>query len=108
VCVDEPQQRTLPKLRSLTLSCLNIGDDKLFDFVKERRDHGFGLLKLVVRLCRVSDTRYRSKFGELMGNNVIVDSDDEETHDEPDTDELEFEYDRSGLRRYHELYGWRV
>ena len=63
------------------------------------------------------DAWHRSKFGELVKTVVwdnvrmvswddVMTVDDEETDDEPDADEREFEYDCSGLRKYHELYGW--
>jgi len=56
VCTDDPAQRLIPKLVSLTLSRLDflhgVVDDTL-DFLQGRRNRKIGLKRLVIRSCRV-------------------------------------------------------
>ena len=81
------------KLESLTLSYLNIGGlkEKLLFVLKERRDHGLCLTKLIVQSCWMHGFGDELKFKELVGEvewdvDVTVAGEDSSGSDSNDSD----------------------
>ena len=109
----EPRQQILPKLRSLTLSYLDIllgGADELLAFLERRRYNNVVLETLDIRSCQVHTKEYILELMKLVESIAwdevtMVSVDYEEEDDDTDTDELDDNLYKHELARRTECIG---
>jgi len=88
--MDKPDQHSVPKLESLTLSLIRLCslERRLLDVVKERHNYNPGLKKLVVRSCWVHQDedephKFREFVNEVEWDNVAL-GDEEDSGEDDD------------------------